>query len=177
MHLSENQGSPSPTIRHSPYANQFASVTSFGSYVSGASSRSSVATPVSFNSRPAPYSPTQRRHPRQSPNATPSLPLNQDRSRNRSRLGTGSKRGTNSNHPFDISTFSEKFPKYSTILPHIFDTATSLAFVLDNNHDWLPDTVEGTPSPLLGYARLAVEIIVKCHLEEPKDIDISDEGK
>ena len=73
--------------------------------------------------------------------------------------------------------FSERFPKYSTLLPHIFDTAMSLAFVLDDNHNWLADTVEGTPSPLLGYARLAVKIIVKCHLEKPKDVDISDEGK
>jgi hypothetical protein len=55
--------------------------------------------------------------------------------------------------------------------------AMSLAFILENNHDWLPDTVEGMPSPLLGYTQLAVKIIVKCHLEKPKDVDISNEGK
>ena len=176
-HFSENQGSSSHTIRHSPYANQFASVTSFGSYMSAASSRSSVATPVSINTRPAPYPQSRQRHSWQSSNTAPSPPLNQDRNRNHNRRGTEINLGANNNRSFGINEFYERFPRYSTILPAIYSTATSLAFALDDNHDWLADTAEGKPSPLLGYARLAVEIIVKCHLEDPKDVDISHEGK
>jgi hypothetical protein len=58
----------------------------------------------------------------------------------------------------------------------MYSTAMSLAFALDNSRDWPAGGTEWKPSPLRGYARLAIEIIVKCHLEDPRGVDISAEG-
>ena len=76
-----------------------------------------------------------------------------------------------------LSEFKSRFPKYSTLLPHIYNTATTLSLVLDDNHDWLTQSEPDKPSQLLGYARLAVEAVVKSHLSKPKGVDITHEGK
>jgi hypothetical protein len=170
---SENPGSPE-TLRHSVYNNpSYTSTASFGSFASAASSRSSVTSLSSFT-RPTPYPQSNRKHFRQSPNTTPDPTANQNRNHFRSRRGTES---TTSNHaPFDIHTFNQQFPKYSTLLPAMYSTAISLAFALDNSSDWPEGSTERKPSPLLGYARLAIEIIVQSHLEDPRGVDISAEG-
>jgi hypothetical protein len=76
-----------------------------------------------------------------------------------------------------LSEFETQFPKYSTLLPHIYNTATTLSLVLDDNHDWLTQSEPGKPPRLLGYARLAIEAVVKSHLSKPNGVDITHEGK
>ena len=149
----QNPG-PSPTPRRPSW---YASRASFGSY---STTRTLNSSHMSSTTRPSPYGRTNRKHLGQS---------NIIRSRRGVERATG-------NPPFDINAFNQMFPKYSTILPSIYSTATSLAFAFDNSHDWPEHSTDQKPSSLLNYVRLAIECIVRCHLEDPQDVDISVEG-
>ena len=83
----------------------------------------------------------------------------------------------NSQLNISLPEFKSQFPKYSTLLPHIYNTAMTLSLVLDNNHDWLTHSEPDKLSQLLSYAQLAVEVVINSHLSKPKGVDITHEGK
>jgi hypothetical protein len=150
---------PQPqNIHASPYSsNQNVSYTSFESIASGASSVGQETHPQGLPSStyrfapsiPPPHNTYTSPHPT-FPNSQPNISLPE---------------------------LKLQFPKYSTLLPHIYNTATTLSLVLDDNHDWLTQSEPDKPSQLLGYARLAVEAVVNSHLSKPKGVDITHEGK
>ena len=83
----------------------------------------------------------------------------------------------NSQLNISLPELKSQFPKYSTLLPHIYNTAMTLSLVLDDNHDWLTQLEPDKLSQLLSYAQLAVEAVVNSHLSKPKGVNITHEGK
>jgi hypothetical protein len=78
------------------------------------------------------------------------------------------------------SKFRTDFPKWSKLLPHIYNLTTTLVFFITDINIFKEDNIlledDQIPKTLSGVARLAIEIITKAHLREPRGVDISKEN-